>query len=67
MPTLRAVIATRTLEHTCERNQRPAIVISAPVRKTAAHLIGPAASGASQPKPAVPAADRRVRQWSSIS
>jgi hypothetical protein len=41
-------MATRTLELTCERNQRPVIVISAPVRKTAAHLIGPAVSGASQ-------------------
>ena len=40
-------MTTRTLELTCERNQRPAIVISGSVRKTAAHLIGPAASDAS--------------------
>ncbi|MFZ0552398.1 MAG: hypothetical protein WAM21_16480, partial [Steroidobacteraceae bacterium] len=65
-PTLKAVIATRTLEHTCERNQRPAIVISAPVRKTAAHLIGPAASDASQPEPAVLRRARWVHRWSSI-
>src|SRR5690348_16593522 len=51
-PTLRAVAATRMLELTRERNQRPAIVISGPVRKIAAHLIGPAASGASQAEPA---------------
>jgi hypothetical protein len=66
MPTLRAVIATRTLEPTCERNQRPAIVISAPVRKTAAHLIGHAASDASQATPAAFQGDHRVRQWSSM-
>ena len=45
-------MATRTLELTRERNQRPDIVISGPVRKTAAHLIGPAVPDASQPKPA---------------
>jgi hypothetical protein len=55
------------LEHTCERNQRPVIVISAPVRKTAQHLIGPAASDASQPKPAGLTAVRRARRWSSIA
>jgi len=43
-------MATRTLELTRERNQRPDIVISGPVRKTAAHLIGAAASDASQPQ-----------------
>jgi hypothetical protein len=66
MPVLRAVIATRMLEPACERNQRPAIVISAQVRKTAAHLIGHAASDASQAKPAALQAEHRVRQRSSM-
>jgi hypothetical protein len=59
-------MATRTLEQTCERNQRPAIVISDPVRKTAPHLIGPAASGASQAKASVLQTVRSALQWSSI-
>jgi len=47
-PTLRPVVALRILERTCEPNQRPAIVISGSVRKTAAHLIGPGVSRASR-------------------
>jgi hypothetical protein len=43
-------MATRTLELTRERNQRPAISFSGPVRKTAAHLIGPGVPDASDAK-----------------